>query len=128
MSRKRICRCGKTLNYNEDCTCYNRKEYEKQYYEKNKEIQSALTSQRWKRKRKHIINRDGGVCQRCLHKYGIVNSEELQVHHIKPRIKYPELIYEDSNLVTLCKTCNLQIGTSEQLDFEHDIETREFTL
>ncbi|WP_009968574.1 HNH endonuclease, partial [Bacillus subtilis] len=60
-------------------------------------------------------------CQRCLIKYSIVNSSELQVHHIKPRIDYPELMFEESNLITLCKTCNLQLGTSGELDFKPNI-------
>lgn len=118
MARQKICGCGKILKYNEVCSCRERKEYVKQYNERNKESQSQLTTERWKRKRAYIIKRDGGICQRCWLKYGIVNAEDLQVHHIKPRIKYPELMYDDKNLICICGVCNRQIGIREQLDFD----------
>lgn len=124
-SKKKICSCGRIINFNETCSCkknQNRNEYQKQYYEKNKEVLKPLSSGRWKKLRSLIIKRDQGVCQRCLIKYGIINSNNLQVHHIKPRIEYPELMFEESNLITLCKTCNLQLGTSEKLDFKPSIE------
>ena len=41
-----------------------------------------------------------------------MNTRNLQVHHIKPRKEYPELMFEPDNLITTCKTCNLQMGTS----------------
>lgn len=73
--------------------------------------------------RKMVIQEDGGVCQRCFIKFEIINSTELQVHHIKPRIEFPELMYERSNLITICKTCNLQLGLKE-LDFDRkEIDT-----
>lgn len=126
--RKKVCpRCGKIIEHNKDCSCFERKEYQKQYEQRNqqnKEIRSA----RWSRKRKYIIKRDGGICQRCYIKYGIINSEDLQVHHIKPRIKYPELTYEDSNLICICRTCNLRLGTKEQLDFDWKPNETQFSL
>ena len=29
-----------------------------------------------------------------------------QVHHLKPKSKYPELLMEPSNCITLCITCH----------------------
>jgi 5-methylcytosine-specific restriction endonuclease McrA len=104
-----------------ECSCKertNRNEYQRDYYQKNKEVLKPLSSTRWRKLRKLIISRDGGLCARCFSKYGIINGDNLQVHHIKPRIEFPHLMFDEENLITLCKTCNLQIGTAHELDFK----------
>lgn len=120
--KKKICSCGKRIPFNETCSCKNNKndrnKYQKEYYRKNKESLKLLTQKRWRDLRKVIMNRDGNYCQRCSIKFEIIELENLQVHHIKPRVEYPELTFEESNLITLCKTCNLQLGTKGILDFE----------
>lgn len=135
MAKKKICSsCGKIIDFNEVCSCKRSKnnEYKKLYRIKNKESLQPLSTKRWKKLRSLIIKRDKGCCQRCLIKFGIVNTKELQVHHIKPRIDYPELMFDESNLITLCKTCNLQLGTSGELDFEPNLDLNnhdfDFTL
>lgn len=129
--------CGRKIllkNKCDKCTQSKRNErnhYMKNYYQDNKEIQSALTSKRWKQFRRLIIQRDKGICQRCLAQKNIFNNESLQVHHIKPRIKYPELMYDENNVITICKTCNLEIGTAETLDFDinaNDQQDQEYTF
>ncbi|MFD4058825.1 HNH endonuclease [Streptomyces californicus] len=77
-----------------------------------------MRTTRWKKKRLSIIKRDNAHCQRCVIKYNIINNQSLTVHHIKPRNQYPELMFDDTNLITLCQTCNGQLGTSGELDFE----------
>lgn len=129
-SKKKTCgSCGKWIDFNSVCECRKTRKYEsnKQYLKNNPEA-AVLTTARWAKKRKHIILRDKGYCQRCLIKYNWINEEQLQVHHIKPRIHYPELIFEDSNLITLCKRCNLQLGVQETLDFEWELPEPEFHL
>ena len=112
--------CNKLIPIGSKCGCRKRKATE-QEQERNKE----LMSRRWRNFRKQIIERDEGYCQRCLIKYNIIETSNLQVHHIKPRVKYPELTYEETNCVTLCKTCNLNLGTKEQLDFLFEIEIKD---
>lgn len=134
-SRKIICRyCNKIVPEGSNHNCpekkkskleYNRKKRE--YYQKNKETLKPLMSNKWKKFRKIIISRDGHRCQRCLIKYGVINGNELQVHHIKPRIYYPELMYEEANVVTLCKTCNIQLGTNG-IDFDWSPTEIDFKL
>ncbi len=34
---------------------------------------------------------------------------------------YPELKWNESNLATLCRTCNAQLGTKDKLDFNFEI-------
>lgn len=121
MSKKKICSyCGKVIDWNETCECKKNSinKSKREYYKENKDVIKPITSARWRKLRPLIIKRDGGCCQRCLIKYGTINSKDLQVHHIKPRAYYPELIFDETNLITLCKTCNLQLGTNEELDFE----------
>lgn len=81
-----------------------------------------LSTMEWRRKRKEIKIRDNGICLRCYFKFNKINTRDLQCHHIKPRSIYPELELDDSNLITLCKSCNTQIGTAEELDFELPVD------
>ena len=115
--------CGKRIEFGKECSCsekrrLERNSYKRNYYDNNKDTIKMLNNKRWKKLRKVIISRDFGHCQRCAIKFGRIEKNNLQVHHIKPRFKYPELMYEESNLITLCQTCNLQLGTNEELDFE----------
>lgn len=57
-----------------------------------------LTS-KWKRKRKKILRRDEYLCQEAK-RYGRTESAEM-VHHIFTKEEYPELAFEDWNLISL---------------------------
>jgi 5-methylcytosine-specific restriction protein A len=117
-SRKKICSCGKIIPDNSQCSCKkkSKQKYMRDYQRNDKN--NPLKTTRWTKLRKHILKRDNYLCQRCLHKYGILNTKELEAHHIKSRKNYPELVFEESNIITVCKTCNLQLGTKDELDFE----------
>ena len=118
--RKKICNgCGKMVDENHKCEVKRLKynENKRKYAKQNKDTQSELTTVRWRKFRLNIISRDNHLCQRCLIKYQIINAGELQVHHIKPRIFFPELMYDENNVITTCKTCNIQLGL-EGIDFE----------
>ncbi len=45
------------------------------------------------------------------------NADKLNVDHIKPRSKYPELALDPKNLQTLCQRCNLAKSNSDSEDF-----------
>lgn len=123
--------CGAKIELTKTCDkCEAAKKQEKnaymrQYNKRQQEVQKPIKTARWHKLRRYIIQRDKGICQRCLALKGIFNSADLQVHHIKPRIKFPELMFDESNLITLCKTCNLELGTQEHLDFTRQIEDEE---
>lgn len=129
---KTICGgCGKLIPLGITCKCkkQQRKQYAKDYAKRNPNKTKVIRSGKWKTFRKRIIERDGGHCQRCLIKYNLITTSNLEVHHIKPRDRYPELTFEETNCVTLCKTCNLQLGTQETLDFPFETEImNEFVL
>lgn len=57
---------------------------------------------RWKRKSLKM-RKKYPVCQKCKVQFTQV------VHHIKPVKQYPELAFEDSNLLCLCHTCHNRI-------------------
>ncbi|WP_234288650.1 HNH endonuclease [Listeria ivanovii] len=56
-------------------------------------------TQKWKRKRKKILRRDEYLCQEAK-RYGRTESAEM-VHHIFTREEYPEIEFEDWNLISL---------------------------
>lgn len=130
MSRKRICgSCGKIIDDKiQRCSC--QKDYFKTYKksEKNIEADKFLRSNKWRTKRERILQRDNHLCQRCLIKYNILNSEDLTVHHILSRENYPELKLVDENLITLCRQCNSNLGTSDKLDFDFTFNEEDFVL
>ena len=73
----------------------------------------------WKMKRKEILERDK-YCQRCWLKFGIVNCDHLEIHHIKPLTKYWDERLNNDNLITLCRVCHRYLDQSNNgnLDFE----------
>ncbi len=57
-------------------------------------------STRWKKKRAHILKRDGYMCQDCK-RYG-KRVDATMVHHIYPAEEYPEYQWCDWNLIAMC--------------------------
>lgn len=53
---------------------------------------------------KQVLERDNYICQKC----GIGFKEKgiMQVHHIKSVSKYPSLVLDIANGITLCKNCH----------------------
>lgn len=116
---KKICsHCGKLIDFNADCKCKPKPIRKVKTIEDDKFLRSTT----WYNKRRKVIQRDKGYCQRCYYKFGIIETDRLQVHHIKSRLNFPELKLEESNLITVCQTCNLQLGTKDKLDFNWELK------
>ena len=70
--------------------------------------------------RERVFKRNNWTCQKCF-KRGV----ELNAHHIQNFAQYPELRFEISNGITLCKKChkefhyiyNRKNNTKKQLEF-----------
>lgn len=109
---KVICsQCGKMVDkFNHDCKV--KKERSSQYNKKynNKKTVRAIKSTQWKELRKLILQEKGAYCQRCYYKYGIINGDKIQIDHIIPREYDDSLIFDEDNLLPLCRSCNAYKG------------------
>ena len=90
----------------------------------DKEAKKIYNSKRWEKKREDILIRDNYECQDCKQRLrdamaaGIILTGDdakirraCEVHHIKELKEYPELAYDDDNLIGLCTQChNLRHG------------------
>lgn len=54
-----------------------------------------------------IRERDSMICQCCGKKF----ERHLEVHHIMPISRFPELVIEPENLISLCQQCHARYHT-----------------
>ena len=65
----------------------------------------------WKKKSRHIRERDNYMCQACLNGIGFlegrrITMNNLQVHHIIPLKEDRNRAFDSDNLITLCEQCH----------------------
>lgn len=74
-----------------------------------------LNTFEWKQLRYKAIKKHGAKCQLC----GATPNDgaRINVDHIKPRKKYPELALDINNLQVLCGTCNHGKGNWDETDW-----------
>lgn len=77
-------------------------------------------SREWLELRYFVLKRDGAVCA-CCGNAG-EPSNPLQVDHIRPRSKYPDLALEPINLQVLCRQCNLGKSNIDETDWREAAE------
>lgn len=68
------------------------------------ETEKFYTSAKWRRKQKAILRRDHYQCQLCK-RYGRITEAKI-VHHKLELAEYPELAFDDDNLVSVCQACH----------------------
>lgn len=78
----------------------------------SKFVDPFFESREWQTLRYRALKVYGRKCMNCGTVEGV-----LQVDHIKPRSKYPQLSLEFSNLQVLCKPCNMGKGNTDETDF-----------
>ena len=74
-------------------------------YSSNEE--SFYSKEEWKACRVKIFKKYPAICMSCG------NKNNLEVDHVKPRAKYPELELDIDNLQILCRNCNLLKGVKD---------------
>ena len=78
---------------------------------------SFYETDEWRKLRYKVLRTQGFKCRAC----GSGPEKLLQVDHIKPRSKYPELELEETNLQVLCEDCNMgKSNTYEDKLVDHD--------
>lgn len=69
----------------------------------NKKIRNSKEYALW---RDGVFRRDNFQCQKCNARNGEGRRVYLHAHHIKPFATHPELRFDTSNGLTLCKECH----------------------
>lgn len=82
-------------------------------------------SQEWLELRYRVLRKHNGCCQLCARRG--IEGNPIQVDHIKPRSKHPELALVESNLQVLCRACNLGKSNKDETDWRF-MPTREFSI
>ncbi len=75
---------------------------------------SFYLSEAWMRLRYRVIMTRGKKCEACNAQGSNIT---FHVDHIKPRSRYPELQFLESNLQVLCEACNLGKGNWDETDW-----------
>lgn len=75
-----------------------------------------LSSAAWRRLRMHVLIERGNRCE-CCGASPADGRTVINVDHIKPRRKYPELALTQSNLQVLCEACNHGKGNWNETDW-----------
>jgi predicted DNA-binding transcriptional regulator len=72
----------------------------------NSRVRMSFEYRQW---RTAVFERDGYICQKCNKEGG-----SLEAHHIKQFAHYPELRFEVSNGMTLCKPCHIEVTKADR--------------
>ena len=107
--KTRCARCRKLIDFgNTFCSvCKTETTKERKKGLRDKEVEKTTKSSQWKALRKKIILRDK-CCILCF-KRGFIEYRGLQVHHLIKRTEDNTLIYDPSNLVTVCRSCHEEL-------------------
>lgn len=74
-----------------------------------------LATWEWRRVRYGVLRDSGGRCARCG--LGRHDGAVLDVDHIVPRRRRPDLALTPSNLQVLCSSCNVGKGSFDETDW-----------
>ena len=66
---------------------------------------SFYKTKQWIHMRAYIVERDKNECKPCADR-GLVTTDNLIVHHVKPIEFKPNLSLDESNLMTVCIGCH----------------------
>lgn len=78
--------------------------------EERARIDAQYGSKRWRDLRARLISAFP-YCERCHDDNRVSPAEEI--HHVIPSLDRPDLFYDETNLMRLCKRCHLEITHPE---------------
>ena len=82
-------------------------------------LHTGLTGSRWRRLRRRALIRDAYTCQVC----GRIGAR-LEVDHIEPLHRRPDLAYVLANLQAICKPCHHRKTAGENQTIERRPDDR----
>jgi 5-methylcytosine-specific restriction endonuclease McrA len=74
------------------------------------------SSKEWKDLKVKVFEIYSKECMKCG-KSDMTAGTSIQVDHVKPRIKYPELSLDINNMQILCRKCNFKKGSTDETDY-----------
>ena len=101
---KSCSRCGKIHSLNYKCN-------KGKVYKKN-DIDKLRSTKKWTDKSIEIREASNYLCSVCLDK-GIINYDNLEVHHIIKLQANEDLLLENDNLICLCKKHHKEADTGK---------------
>lgn len=106
---KSCARCGRVVDYNHRCN-------KGKIYKKN-DIDKLRSTSAWTNKSIEIREASKYLCSVCLDQ-GILNYEDIEVHHIEKLQDRPDLLLENDNLICLCKKHH-KLADNNKLDKDY---------
>ena len=101
----RVCsRCGRVVDYNHRCN-------KGKIYKKN-DIDKLRSTSAWTNKSIEIREASKYLCSVCLDE-GIINYDDIEVHHIDKLQDNPERLLDNYNLICLCKQHHKQADNNK---------------
>lgn len=84
---------------------------------------SFYAGKRWQLLRYEVLRKRGARCE-CCGQSPRTDGISVHVDHIKPRSKYPELAFDESNLQVLCEDCNFGKSNRDETDWRPGQDNR----
>ena len=106
----RLVSCSKCGRIHEENRCTT----PKGVYGRKQQTRKYRNDRRWHYARKQSLERDLYCCRMCLDKDNYIERENLEVHHIIPIYKNPNMAYEVNNLITLCNRHHRMVEDNER--------------
>jgi 5-methylcytosine-specific restriction protein A len=99
--------CGRIHDRGHICPAKPISRYGKGYNRDRSDIDRLRNTRRWRKKSIEIRKRDLGLCQVCIREmYNTVykyTMDNIEVHHIVPITESIYKMYDNGNLISLCK-------------------------
>lgn len=99
--------CGSVHDNKFDCGKKPKPRYGKGYTKERTDIDNARNSRKWRAKSLEIRKRDNHLCQVCIRQ--LFNTlqqytfDTIEVHHVVPLVESMIRMYDNMNLISLCK-------------------------